>query len=274
MSEALLPSGMVLDIRGWCLADQEALLDQKDDAQALTLRMAELGTIRCLEPGPYGFGANAKPSWSEVSIDDIQAANVLIRAITDDGIFRFDRSCDSCGRKKKLEIAMKDVEIISATEEGKQHLASKQPIVRPVMTAKGPAEVDLRILRGQHLPEIAKRGRKDQKLLLRIQHCLSIQSIRFLDSSKPMTSLREILEFWGLPGQPWALGRTVKETLEQAGGGPDLYADWTCDNVFCSGRDQQTLLPLDHRFYGLEMLLSSSRRSKPSSGADSPAAPA
>jgi hypothetical protein len=254
--EITCPSGLKLDVRPWNNNDQLELID----ANNVILRMAEIATLKCIDPGPYSFNAESRPAWSEVSIADMTAANVLIRGITDTGEYDIDRQCSnpSCRIVQGLTIDCKDVHIFPATEEGIQHLRTGAPILKRIRTATaGEVELAIRILRGSHMGELDRYQKQDRRTGLKAQTCLAIQSIRFLEAKdakgeprKEMASPKAIMEFWS--GETWSITDLVRDTIEEAEGGPDLIVEWACKEFGCK-KEQHTTVPLDPAFYGLDL---------------------
>lgn len=260
------PSGLQFTARPWEIGDIISLVDAKEaEAGLLPLRMAELAAETCREPGPYGCRPGGRINWFDVSIADLTSANIQIRAKTRP-IFEFDRNCESCGRLQRLQIDLREVKHYEASELGKGHLSSGAPWALELETQEGKARVELKILRGKDLAELAKRQtKKKPSEMIDVQAMLCIQSISFLDrgDAKPITNFNRIREFW--MHQPWEFGDAVRDAIDDAEGGPDSLVESQCENIACR-REALGSLPLDSSFYGLDPLRTLQRRRSRSSG--------
>ena len=254
------PSGLTLDARAWNLGDQNQLMDTKqNEAGLLPLRMLEVATQGCVHPGPYPFKEGGPVNFHKVSIADIVTANYLIRKKTRPQ-YDFRVPCQYCGKLTARTIDMNEVEVFEASGEGIEHLRTGVPIIIKIPEEDPMAILELKILRGASLPELARYQDKTPEQMLELQACMSVDKIIPQEASAELLlSLGTIREYWR--AQSWDFGDEVRVSIDVAEGGVDSTFEFRCENQGCR-KEQLGTVPLDTEFYGLDPVAARERRRK------------
>jgi hypothetical protein len=242
--EITCPSGLVFEGRRWNNEDTKLQMDPKlAEAGVLGIKMVERAAGKVVSPGPYPFEPGIPPNLAMMSNADITAAAVGIRAATEP-VHEFDAPCQGCAKLVPLTQDLREVEIYPASEDGITHLKTGQPVVKEI----DGHIVALKLIRGSEVPQLAQLQAKDEKSVIEIQVCMSIESLTTPDG-KVHSELRHIRHYWR--SASWALTRGIEETINELEGGPDLYVEFRCNGMLCQ-REQVTVLPLDMAFFGID----------------------
>lgn len=257
------PSGFVFDARKWRLGDIQSLIKRKEDPGGLLpLRMVELAGQTVVDPGPYPFKPDEPIDWRLVSHADIACANIGVRCLSDP-LLVIQPNCGACGklRQDALEIELLDQPIYPASDEGKEHLSTGNPIAIEVQGHS----IVLKALRGEGMATMAKLQEQEPEAMLEILTCMGIAAITTVDG-KQLNTIPEVRAF--VREQDFDFGNAIDTELDVLFGGVDMSYRFTCDHIACRTEQEQTV-PLDLRFYGLDPEARQQRRASRSSGATS-----
>jgi hypothetical protein len=248
MPKVTCPSGLEFEARTWNNEDTLVNLDSDVvEGGLVALKMVDRAMGRIVDPGPYpSFEAGGRANLAMVTNADISAAAVQIRAETR-AIHSFDVPCEGCAKAAELELDLREVEMLKASDEGIEHIRTGLPVLREI----GGVTIAVKLIRGADIPKMAKVQAKDQKAIVETQICMSLAYIRDpkYRGGMEISKFEELRRYW--KGANWDFTDAVETAIDEIEGGPDLYIEHTCKRLGCH-REQVTMLPLDMGFFGLD----------------------
>jgi len=256
------PTGLSFQAHAWNLGHITQLISIFDEGADYQARMLALVAGPVVNPGPYELVKGqpiSSEAWNKISVADITWGNIAVRRQTKSKL-ELDISCSQPKCQKINEIALDindpDYDMVTASEEGIQHIRTGIPIIREVNGVKA----EIRLQRGSDFGDIARWQKEEPKAFLEIQQCMQIESIMAPGLDQPIKGMLQIREFW--KHQSWDVAETIENAIDDCSGGVNLEFSFICQHC---GKEQFSYLPLGPEFYGLDTRRLQRRRRRKSS---------
>lgn len=247
-------SGLSFHARKWKIGDRRNLHDKRVLRQGLLMRkMLEAVDEGVENPGPYSFEMGKKVPWAKACLTDIIDGLIRIR-ISTKPMLDYNETCENCGAQIPLSIDLRKLELTSMSEEGKQHLATGEPVEKDIplrAPEDGETEGDvpkarmkLRMLRGEDMPKVTQHYKQDPTTVQEAQVVMHIKEVLAPGEKEPKTTFQQIQAYYA--DQDWYFHEAIDDELAAFGGGVMTLVDMACQR--CDA-EQQGILPFGAEFF-------------------------